>query len=365
MPATEARRQLGQRIRWAREALSWTQSRLATEVGLRSAQIISSIERGERDLKAGELFRIAKALMVSADTLLRGDQLTPVTVEWRERSEAATKETEARFLERCRRFALLEEWCGVQPSKQLGPVMLRRLTFEDVRGEADKVRRSLELGLRPALSLSKTLQEDYGVKIFHEALREQGAGLSARGPFGVAVLLNSKDAPWRRNFSLAHELFHLLAAPELGRAEPDRVEQLANVFASQLLLPGELIHESPAFQGPRLSYARVIEAAREFAVSAEAMLWRLMSLGRMSREAVARVLSDEKFRAMDRATFPPWHSPPELPERYTRLCFTAHRLGKLSLARLSEFLETDLASLVEQVSSLEVDDGAELELSIT
>ncbi len=46
---------LGGRIREARERLKWTQTKLATEVGLGSAQIISSIESGNREVKASEL----------------------------------------------------------------------------------------------------------------------------------------------------------------------------------------------------------------------------------------------------------------------------------------------------------------------
>lgn len=348
---------LGKKIREAREALSWSQGKLAEAVGFASAQIISSIETGQRELKAWELFRIAKALRVSIESLLTGESTPRVSVEWREKSEAASKEVEAKFIERCRRFKLVEEWCQTPAPKTLSELQLDSSpSFEEVQREADKMWRYTQLGGRPAISLAKTLEEDYGIKIFHEDLEQQGAALSAKGDFGLGVLLNARDASWRRNFSLAHELFHLVAPRHVEALGKERVEQLANVFASQLLLPAELVHEFLAQrtkQG-KISYSDLIEAAREFEVSTEALLWRLVNLRKVSREAVQEVLSDEGFRALDRASFPVTEAPPLLPERYVRLCFLAYRKGKLGLAKLADFLETSLVDLAEDISHIEV-----------
>ncbi len=348
---------LGSRIRQAREALSWSQTGLAEAVGFGSAQIVSSIETGQREVKAWELFRIANALHVSIESLLTGEPVSPVSVEWREKSEAATKEVEARFIERCRRFKLIEEWCDAPAPKPLNELQLSTSpSFEEVQGQADNMRHYMQLGGRPAVSLSKTLEENYGVRIFHEDLGQQGAGLSARGDFGFGVLLNANDASWRRTFSLAHELFHLVAPRQVEALGKERVEQLANVFASQLLLPSEPVHEFLTLRTKegKISYADLIEAAREFGVSTEALLWRLVNLRKISREAVEKVLSDEEFRAADRANFPVTEPPPALPERYVRLCFLAYRRGKLGLSKLGDFLERSLVDLAEDISQIEV-----------
>lgn len=348
---------IGSNIRKIREHLGWTQSDLAVGMGFASSQIISSIETGQRELKASEVIRIAKILKVPVESLLRGDTAPVPVVQWREKSESAGKEVEANFIERARRYARLEEWCKSSTAKQLGQLQLGpRCTFSQVQEEADKIRRYMELGGRPALSLAKALEEDYGVKIFHEDLGENGAGMSARGDFGLAVLLNSCDAPWRRNYSLGHELFHLLAPEELDREPSDRIEQLANIFSSQLLLPPDAIETfvKSKVVDAKLSYRDLIEGAREFNVSSEAMLWRLVNLGKVDRDSVVRAMKDEKFRILDRASFPTWDRPSPLPERYCRLAMIAYQRGKLGLARLAEFLETNIVDLAEDVSSVEV-----------
>jgi len=47
---------------------------------------------------------------------------------------------------------------------------------------------------------------------------EEGSAASAIGPFGPAILMNSKEAPWRRNYNFAHELFHLITWESLKPA---------------------------------------------------------------------------------------------------------------------------------------------------
>src|SRR2546429_7171771 len=100
----------------------------------------------------------------------------------------------------------------------------------------------MNLGRVPATSLTKVLEEDFGVKIFY---REElsGSAASAGGGFGQAILMNSSEAPWRRNYNFAHELFHLLTwnvmPPErLPREKElkDRFVRLLESFSSFFLL---------------------------------------------------------------------------------------------------------------------------------
>ena len=84
------------------------------------------------------------------------------------------------------------------------------------------------------------------------------------------------------------------------------------------------------------------------------MLWRLVNLGKVTRESVVHALKDDIFRVLDRASFPTWGKPSALPERYSRLAMMAYQKGKLGLARLAEFLEMNIVDLAEDVSSVEV-----------
>jgi XRE family transcriptional regulator, fatty acid utilization regulator len=349
---------IGTVIRTLRERMGWTQLRLAQALGFASSQIVSSIEKGERELKAAEVLKVAKIFHVSVETLIRGEMEPCGPVQWRDKSPNADKEIELKFLERARRYARLEEWCNWGPPRELESLHIAvGSSFANTKREAEKIRRILDLGGRPALSLAKTLEEDYGVKIFYDDLGDIGAGMSARGDFGSAVLLNSSNPAWRRNFSLGHELFHLVAIDQDSVNSADIAEKLANCFSSHLLLPTQSLDEliEPRVSNGKLAYRALIEVAREFCVSSEALLWRLSDQRRIDRTDVQRLLQDSTFRAMDRASFPRESRPPSpLPDRYKRLALSAYERGKLGVARLAEFLESNIVDVAEDVATVEV-----------
>jgi hypothetical protein len=101
-------------------------------------------------------------------------------------------------------------------------------------------------------------------------------------------------------------------------------------------------------------------------VSIDALLWRLVDLGRLPEERVREALSSNGLRAIDKASFPRWESPPTLPERFVRLCYLAYRQGKIGLAKLAEFLETSLVDLAEEIGEerAEISDGEQTNIAV-
>jgi XRE family transcriptional regulator, fatty acid utilization regulator len=351
---------LGMRIREARERLKWSPSELALAAGLGSAEIISSIESGSREGKAAEVVKIATALNTSLDNLMNPELRPEPQFAWRERPADGYEEHETRFLVKCERYGFLEKWCQAITPQRLPALRFTRPcpSFSEVQRQANSVRNHLQLGGRPACSLEKTLEEDYGVKVFYEELGlNRKGGFSVQSWFGTAVLLNSSHAPWRRNYSLARELFHLLTTDQLGECPSELVEELASVFASTLLLPSEQFLaalETRIFDG-HVSFDDLVEIARELSVSIDALLWRLVNLDRLDQNAVRDALEGSLLRMIDKADFPGWDRSARLPERYTRLCFLAFHQGRIGLAKLAEFLETSIVELAEQVQETGAD----------
>ena len=366
----ELRRRLGQRIRASRAALSLTQLQLAREASLPAPQVVSQIEKGEREVKAWELVNIARVLRVEIGELLREEEpAARPPVLWREGPVENRQVREAEFVRDCERYSLLEQLCGQGVESELplwweaDPALL---SYEQVDELAEQARGEFDCGSRPARALTGVLEERYGVKIWYRSLGEEGSAASTRGPTGPAILMNADEVPWRRNFSVAHELFHLLTWPKTATGELEgggtpehRVEQLANVFASALLLPEEPVRKA---LGRRKSEGRLVLAdlaalAREFDVSAQALVYRLQNLGELTPEEGESILSSDAFRAMDRSSHPAvWARPPDLPERYVRLGFTAYQKGALSKARLAELLGVGLADLSSKLEEYGFDE---------
>jgi Zn-dependent peptidase ImmA (M78 family)/transcriptional regulator with XRE-family HTH domain len=363
---------LGKRIREARERLKWSQGKLATNVGFNSAQIVSSIESGIRDVKASELSRIARVLQTSVDNLINPDFRQEPQFAWREQPQEGFEEHESRFLLKCERYGFVEKWCKATNAQPLPTIKLTvsSPSFGYVQRQADNVRNAMQLGGRPACSLERALEEDFGLKIFYDDLgSDGGTALSVMSWFGAAVLLNSAQAPWRRNYSLAHELFHLLTANQLDSCNKEQAEKLANVFASALLIPSEhvLATVEARQEGTKISYDDLVEIAREFDVSIDALVWRLVNLRRLDQDTAREALASAMLRALDKASFPKWETVPRLPDRFVRLCFLAYRQGKIGLAKLAEFLETNIVDLAEQVQETGVGlaTGEKTEIAVT
>src|SRR6202042_2732398 len=114
------------------------------------------------------------------------------------------------------------------------------------------------------------------------------SGAACRLPELDAVLINRNEVAGRRHFDLAHELFHILTwdamspphAEEASETSTIRVEQLANNFASAVLMPSlvlDLYGNWSSVSDTALP-ARLNEVADELQVTASALKWRLVAL---------------------------------------------------------------------------------------
>jgi XRE family transcriptional regulator, fatty acid utilization regulator len=262
-------------------------------------------------------------------------------------------------------------WCSAANTQPLPSLKFASAnpSFADVQRRADNIRNVLQLGGRPACSLEKTLEEDDSVKIFYDDLGPNGgSAFSVTSWFGTAVLLNCTHAPWRRNYSLAHELFHLLTRDQLSACGKEQIEKLSNVFASALLLPSEHLLSAIDVRlgGGKVSYENLVEIAREFEVSIDALLWRLVNIGRLEAAAVKEALASNSLRAIDKASFPRWEQRSPIPEPYLRLYFLAYHQSKIGLAKLAELLETNIVALADQIheTGVELAPGEQTEIAV-
>jgi IrrE N-terminal-like domain len=148
---------------------------------------------------------------------------------------------------------------------------------------ADLLRRYHERfggSLQPPVPVEAIAEDFLGLSVAEaESLQVSGMLL----PSEREVWLNATESPERRRFTLAHELGHwvcqvmegrgapvMCRADEVGVGEGRALEREANVFAAELLMPEEGVRA--AFDGSTMATAAV------FAVSDEAMHWRLFNL---------------------------------------------------------------------------------------
>jgi XRE family transcriptional regulator, fatty acid utilization regulator len=267
-------------------------------------------------------------------------------------------------------------WCREDVQTSLPQANYNSASFYYDKAEelAKRVLRELPLGNWPGQSLLNVLEEVCGVKIFCLEFEPSGTAASTVSEsFGAAILLNVNNVRWRRNFDLAHELFHLLTWKSFhgDGAGPitvdEQEEKFADCFASNLLMPTDPFRTAinSRIAGGKITFESLFDVSREFDVSIESLMWRLHFVyGRKKSDSERTKKEIEQAKTLmplfqqDRND----QKPPALPARYQALAVKALRRGEISVGRFAEYLNItrqDAMQFVEQ----EVPDGEEVQVT--
>jgi Uncharacterised protein family (UPF0175) len=106
--------------------------------------------------------------------------------------------------------------------------------------------------------------------------------------------------------------------------------------------------------------------ARKYRVSTQAMLWRLCYLKFLAKETVDKMLKDDDFVRLDRATFKDaFISAKPLGSRFLRLAYLAFENGRLSKAKLAQILGIRLYDVENFLSEKGFDLTSDKEIEIS
>jgi transcriptional regulator with XRE-family HTH domain len=237
---------IGRKLKVARSAAGLSLRGLAEAIDNRvSAQAIGKYERDEAMPGSGVLIALADALCVSVDYLLSAEELELEGVDFRKKAIASAREEaqlEARTIHMLERYLAVEDILNLrsvdweQPRSAPHPVA----DLRDAEDAARSVREDWGLGNDPIPKLSELLEER-GIKVMSLDLDEID-GLAAkvrRKDRAASRVIVIKKSSWseRKRFNLAHELGHMVLAPEGGVDE----EKAAHRFAGAFLMPADVL----------------------------------------------------------------------------------------------------------------------------
>lgn len=352
---------IGKKLKDARDKLGLTLQEVSSQVGFNNYQVLSNIEDGTRQLKASELAKLAKIYLRDISFFLNSKEsvVQDTVVLWRNRPKDICKIREQEFLKYCYNYYELQKRQGLNYKftlPQLEKNSIENFSFDKIKEVAVEYSNLIQLGSRPACVLEKILEEKYNIKIVYLNLGIDGSAASAVGPFGAAILLNSQETSWRRNYNLAHELFHIVtwkiidySNAHMDCEEKKPVEKMADAFASYLLLPHDEVEREyrSKIKDGKLLLLDLIGIAREFEVSTEALLWRLVHMSILKENDVKSIISlswfkdqDKIQRSKDKKQFPA-----HISTRYINLSFKAYQAGLISRGKFAEYLNVNRSQL--------------------
>lgn len=346
---------IGTRIRALREERKLSQDELARIFGFKDRQTVSAIETGERRVSAEELLTAVEKLSASLDYftnpfLLVGEG----TFSWRQTN--VTPQRLSAFERVAGRWIAANRTLAPQvgrppPNLRQSLKLTSRSTFEEAMAAGERFADDFELGTDPAERLAEIMERQLGVLVLMVDAIQGISGAACRLPDLDAVLINRHEVAGRRHFDLAHELFHILTwdtmppehvedASERGKS---RVEQLANNFASAVLMPTAVLDQIGPPKANLIAWLN--DTAEALQVTATALKWRLVALRRLDA-AQANKIPDAALRNNDRDV-----TGRDLPPLYSRAFMEVIALaidaGHVTARKAGDLLDMTLEDLAE------------------
>lgn len=351
---------IGERLKRARESLGLTQEAVAVKLEIGRPRY-SDIENGKRDVPLKDLYRFAEFYGRPIDYFIKETLLTDSGFKVLFRKTEGDEEVArvvTEFENLCEKMCELENISGVT----VRPPVNQDYQFERNRewywGKhyADIERKQLDLGQAPLRNLSQILEEKRGLKIFYLPVPPE------RGVYGMftydqkmggCVLINSNPNSGNQLFSLAHEYAHFVFHKEkLGiiSTEQERNstdEKVANSFASNFLIPEDTLRDLFNMRIKKASDVKaedVVYLADYFGVSFTAMVYRLNNLKLITHKIKDELINYTWVTSVRESMgiSEPERSRTKFPTLYLHLAIKAFQQGKLTTAKLADFLEIPL-----------------------
>ncbi len=376
-----ANSELGVRLKKARESMGYTLVEASRKLGFQNYQTLINIESGVREVKASELTNISKVYFISIINLLdEKAEASPHAFLWRRTPQDKKKKAiEASIVLRCEQYYLLERLLnlklkidvlpGVETIDELGSDY--RITLL-----AKKLHENLGLGNRPALAVKKVLEHNYGIKVLLESMPEGSAVSTVSPRFGPVVIVNSEEKPWRQNYDLAHELFHLVSwnvASTRALEDPmffDEIEKKAEKFASVLLLPEDEIRKEVTERiesQKHFTHSDLVDIAIEFGVSVKALLYRMANLHLLTWEEADKTANDPELVEVSKHKRKGEGGDMAKPGRFVALAVRCLRKGLVSRGKFAEIIGIDRSGIddfIERIGLMELE-GDSIEIMAT
>ena len=359
MQSTIRKRLLG-----LRKARNVSQDELSKVMGMNNRQSLADLEIGERAIQPQELLAAAQFFGVAHSYFTDPLELAgEASFSWRKSSQCdvsninAFEQTAGRWIATYRHLGNLMHASVNSSLTQID--VKKESTLDDTYREGSRVANTFELGDIPANKLASVLSEKLDILILHlDAVPGISGAACKLGPLH-SIMINRNEVPARRNFDLAHEFFHLLTwvsmppehveEVESNNKKP-KVEQLADAFASGLLMPESCLLKYIQVRGmPKKDNPKWIkEAATHFKVSGQAMKWRLKSLGYFS-QAEATKIDDAAIRVELQDEVPNL-----LSESFVKRLEWAIQNGEMSVRKLADTLQMTIDDLEQLFASYQI-----------
>lgn len=312
-------------------------------------QAINKYEKGQTMPDSGMLLALGSVLGVKPDYFFRPFTVEVDRVMFRKDSKFPEKKSIAireRVREKLERYLEVEQLCGTQSGFTLPSVNIS--SGEDVTGFANKVRSILKLGIDGISNVIGVL-EDNGIKIIEISEDEFFEGLSGYANDNIPVIVvNDNLAPERKRFVLLHELGHLLMKFQ-SNIKAKELENLCNIFASELLLPSSVLLSRIGIKRHDISLAELSDIQKQYGISIDAVMEAMRRLDVITDRRYEGYLKKKRGFPDFRAVVEQSMAIPETTGRFVRMVYRALADEIISFSKAAALLNTSVETVKRQL----------------
>lgn len=340
----------GRRLSQARQMKGLSMEELGSQLTPAvTRQAINKYEKGQTLPDSRMLLALGSALGVKPDYFFRPFTVEVDRVMFRKDAKFPEKKSIAireRVREELERYLEAEQLCGTQSGFSLPSVNIS--SAEDVAGYAAKLRSILKLGIDGISNVIEVL-EDNGIKVIEISEDDSFEGRSGYANDDIPVIVvNDNLTPERKRFALLHELGHLLMRFK-GDMKAKEVENLCNIFASELLLPSSVLLSRIGIKRHDISLAELSDLQKQYGISIDAIMEAMRRLEVITDRRYDGYLKKKRSFQDFRAVVEQSMAIPETTGRFVRMVYRALADEIISFSKAAALLNTSVETVKRQL----------------
>lgn len=312
-------------------------------------QAINKYEKGQTLPDSRMLLAFGSALGVKPDYFFRPFTVEVDRVMFRKDAKFPEKKSVAireRVREELERYLEVEQLCGTQSGFSMPLVNIS--SSEDVTEFANKVRSTLKLGI-DGISNAIEVLEDNGIKVIEISEDESFEGLSGYANDNIPVIVvNDNLTTERKRFALLHELGHLLMKFN-SDMKAKEIENLCNVFASELLLPSSVLLSRIGIKRHDISLAELSDIQKQYGISIDAIMESMHRLDIITDRRYDGYMKKKRSFPDFKAVVEQSMSIPETTGRFVRMVYRALADEIISFSKAAALLNTSVETVKRQL----------------
>lgn len=337
------------RIQNARLLRGLSQQDVADELGV-SKQMISKYEKGTAMPTSHRLIKLSKLFNLKIDYFFNSFKVDIGEVNFRKKSTFSKKRQNS-LKEQIK--ISLENYLWIEDALSIDYSFENKIkdcaisSIKDIEVAVLKLKKEWDIGTDPIHNIVQLL-EDKEIKVIElYDVDEKFDGLATyvNGKYPV-IVVNGNFPVERKRFTLLHELGHLLL--NLPNCEISEEENFCNKFASEFLLPKNIVINDFGGKRNHITINELIATQKKYGISIPAILYKLVDAGILSKDKQKQFYIKMNFnpsfkKDINLSRF----ETPEKSNRYERLVYRALAQENISISKASALLGKNIEVIKE------------------